>query len=673
MRLWPRPSPSSAPSGRSLVLVCAILISYSTLSLGAAETYTLSFSKSSDRMSWRPSVPGWRYSVPVALVASGDTTSRLSLSANTSMGATLTERSGSKTWQDNVSINSSINYPILGPKASIGMTARMSSRSSTLVNQRIRSQSFGFRFSYSPFAGRDGTFKNMKVSLTPSLVTAGRATRASLDSTIEEKGVQYSASLSVSPALKIGGQKVSPSFHLSKSDNTLKTNKKRSESLRLSGSYKLAEDLRASLKFSEGRSEKGLTRAIIDTALLGNEVVNDTKVSSELSETRTRRVNTGLKFRIAGFDFNSKHDWSQSLNTNTANAAEDAGNEFFFARDRETAGWKFGLDANGKLPAGLVARATFQYDMDSFERLPVRLASGGSCPPPTRQIAPGICRDPSDDRDNRDLTVSGSLDFQAARDHKLTLFGSSILSRGDNPGDPRRNRDTATGEASVRYSGKFISGLSLGSTLSVTDVHYISLDATQSSENHRRRDLRLRINTSYQRLETNLSHGFEISARRTIFDFDRELNEHIIDRRSTIRRSWTMKHSASRSLLEGLRLKGNFSYSADDLGTLLLDRRAQIVEQDKAKFSFGTSMNYRVSDELSCAVNYSSRFDRQWKWTYPLGGPERELSDRIRHRNLAVSTNYNPGGETSMKARASRSRQRSGTFDSFSVTLTRRV
>ncbi len=642
------------------------------MSLEAAETYTLRFSKSSDRMSWRPSIPGWRYTVPVALVASGDTTARLSLSANTSMGATLTERSGRKTWQDNVSISSSINYPILGPKASIGMSANMSSRSSTLVNQRIRSQTFGFRFSYSPFAGRDGPFKSMRVSLTPSLITAGRATRANLDSTIEERGIQYSASLSVSPALKIGGQKVSPSFRLSKRDNTLKSNKSRSESMSLSGSYKLAKDLRTSLSFSEGRSERGLTRAIFDTVSLGDEVVNDTTVSAELSETRTRSVSTSLKFKLAGFDFNSKHGWSQNLNTNTANVAEDARNRFF-ARDRETARWNFGLDANGKLPAGLVARAKFQYDLDSLERLPVRLASGSSCPPPTRQIAPGVCRDPSDDRDNRDMALNGSLNFQVVKDHTLTLFGSSRLSRGDNPGDPQRDRDTSTGNASVGYRGTFASGLSLSSTLSVTNLHRIFLDATQSSKNSRNRDLRLKINTSYQRLETNLSHSFEISARRTIFDFDRELNERVIDRKSTIRRSWTMRHSASRSLLDGLRLSGNFAYSADDLGTLLLDRRAQIVEQDNADFNFGTNMNYRVNDELSCGVNYSSRLDRQWKWTYPVGGPERDLSRRNRHRTLGVSANYNPSSETSMNARASRSRQRSGTFDSFSVTFTRRV
>lgn len=654
----------------ALLAVSFLLIPQARIS--ATETYTLGFSKSSGRMRWSPSVPGWRYSVPVALSAAGDTTAKLTLSARTSMGATVTERSGKKTWQDNISLSSSVNYPLLGPRASIGISASMASRSSTLAKERIRSQSYGFSFQYSPFRGGGGLFENLRVSLKPSLITAGRATRANLDGAIEERGIQYSASLSVQPKLKIGKEKVTPSLRISKRDNTLKSNKSRSESVGMSAGYKLPKDVRLSLAFSESRSQQGLTRAVIDPVTTDGDAVNDTTVASERSLARNRSVNSTVKFKVAGFDFDTRQKWSQVLNTNTANEALDSRNRFF-GRDRESSDRSFGMTVGGKLPGDLVGKVKFDYGEDELRRLAVELPDGGSCPPPTRQIALGICRDPGDDEDKRDLSLNGSLNWQLSTDHNFTIFGLTRESRGDNAGAPEQDRDTSTDNASLSYRGKFGSGLNVNTTLSVNSVHRIFLDAARSSQNSRNRDLRLSINTTYKRLETNLSHRFEISARRTIFDFDRQVNLSVVDRQSNIRRSWTMAHSVNRTFFETLKLNSSLTYSADDLGTLLLERNAQIVEQDNADYSLGLGMSYRPSSDLSFSINYSTRLDRQWKIAYTSQGAVRDLSRRSRHRNLRVNGNYNPSPATSISVSASRSRQRSGTFDSFTLNLTRRV
>lgn len=84
------------------------------------ESYSLNFSKSSDRLSWQPSLPSMNWAFPVAL-SSGADSMRISLS--TDLGYTLDQRDGLNVWQDNASVRSSVNYPILGPRASIGVQA----------------------------------------------------------------------------------------------------------------------------------------------------------------------------------------------------------------------------------------------------------------------------------------------------------------------------------------------------------------------------------------------------------------------------------------------------------------------------------------------------------------------------------------------------------------------
>ena len=241
-----------------------------------AQQYSLNFGRSSTRTSWNHRLPSWNYSTPVRFSAVGDSTSKLTINASASLGFTLDDRSGGKTWQDNASISSSVNYPILGPKATIGLGVSMSARNASLQKQKIRNQSFNFRFQSKPF--KDGFFKDLSANITPGLITTARDSRANLDSTIEETGIQYSASLRASPDIKVAGKKLSNSVSFSKRDNTLKNNKNRSEGFSSSLGYTFPGDVRASLSLSETRSQQGITRSVINEEVLGEHVLRDTTV-----------------------------------------------------------------------------------------------------------------------------------------------------------------------------------------------------------------------------------------------------------------------------------------------------------------------------------------------------------------------------------------------------------
>jgi len=132
-----------------------------------------------------------------------------------------------------------------------------------------------------------------------------------------------------------------------------------------------------------------------------------------------------------------------------------------------------------------------------------------------------------------------------------------------------------------------------------------------------------------------------------------------------------MRHTLRHSLFETLQLNTTYSYSADDLGTLLVGNGSQIVEQDNNDHRISVSMNYRPSVATNFGVSYSYRLDRQWSFFYVRDTIDRELSFRNAHRNLAVSMSYKPTGYTGLTARASRSHQRSGTFDDLSLTISR--
>lgn len=623
----------------------------------SADPYTLTFSKSSTRMAWKHKLPGWNYSVPV-LLAAGDTTAMLRITGSADLGYTLDERSNGKQWLDAASARSNIRYPILGPKASIGISASMSRRNATLQKQKISNQTFGFSFSYNPLYGSDSPFRSLRVGVTPSLITADRSTRANLDSTIRETGIRYSANLGVSPNFEFRDKKVTSSFSVNKSDNTLKNNKNRTESLNISVGYTLPFDLRTSVGLSESRSQRGVTRSVIDVVEeVDGVATRDTSIAADLDQQRNTGMRTSLSGKIKGFDFNSNLSFSQSLSSNTANTAEDENNRFFL-KDREKESWNMSARLSGKLSEKVVGRTSIKYSTGDLRRLSARLSSGE------------IARDASIDRTDRDLSISGSLDFQLSKGHKLTVSGQ-VRSIGDNNfGDRRLDRDNINSSSSLSYNGRIADDMNLRVNLRSSFNRKINLDARRSGSNSRNRDLSLDANTSYKRLDASISHNFSVSAKRSIFDFDRRVNAN--DRKSNIRRGWSMSHSINRKLFDALKINTGYTYKADDFGELLVENGAQIVREDNSDHSirFGTSYTFA---QLSLSTNYNYRLDREWSHQYFDQQETRFLLRRNAHQNLSANINYKPSRATSLSMRGSRSRQRSGTFDSFSVSFTRQL
>ncbi len=634
----------------------AFILLLSPAICAGAETYSLAFNSASGRMSWNPSFPGWTYSTPVAFSAAGDSTSMLRLNASASLRASVFPRDGRQNLQENGSLRTSVSYPILGPKATMNVSGSISSSSAALVKQKRRSQSVGFGFGYQPLVKSDGPFRSMRVSLTPGFITARTASRANLDSTIEERGLSYNASLNMSPGWDIAKKKLNTSFSLTKRDNTLKNNKNRNESMRFSTGYTFPKGLRANFSAGERRSQRGLTRRAILEEKEGDFVSRDITEQAELSETRSRNFSTTLKAEVMGFDFSAGQSWSRSKNTNTANADEDLPNPYF-AKDRESERWEYDVSAKGELPGNLVGSTSVKYQTSDEHRLPVTRSSGL------------VFRDVTDDRDDRDLYLRGSLDWQPSEDHGMTLSGSSRVSRSDNPGEPEQDRDTFSNSASLRYHGGFDSGLNLSANIASGATHRVNLHSRRSSQNQRTRDLSFSVSPSYERLETRISHNFIISARRTTFDFDRQTNRNLLARRSSISRRWSMAHTLSRSIIDNLSLNVNYRYSADDRGILLVENSSQIVEEDNADHSVGVGTRYKPSKALSIGMTYRYILDRQWKSS----GEERDLRRRNQHRTFVVSAEFNPRPETRMSARFSRTRQLSGTYDSVNVLISRRV
>ena len=619
-----------------------------------AKTYRLNFSKNSNRMVWTPTLPSWTWRVPVTLSASGDSTSMLRINSSASLRWSVDQRTEGNVWQDNASLRTSLDYPILGPKASIGMSGSFSSRRTTLDRQRTRNRTFSFSFKYKPLD--KGRFRSLNVSVTPGLITASSISRVNLDSTIQEKGLQYNASLGVSPDIKVGGRKLSNSIRLSKRDNTLDNNRDRNESLSMSLGYTWPGEVRTSLSLSENRTQRGVTRGRFEETLVGEATVIDTQVVADLSETRSTSVNSNVDFKIKGFSVSSTLGYRESLNSNTANADEDDRNRFF-ARDRESDDWSAKFKVNGKLLEGLVGSGSLDWDRGTLRRLPVKLGSGR------------VFRDASADRTDRNLSVRGSFDWQAGDDHRFNLSGQVRNIRDDNPGAPEQDRDTFSSTASLRYEGKRASGITYDMTLSTNFSHRVNLDARRSSGNSRNRDLRLDVSTRYERLGSTLTHRFGVSAKRTIFDFDRLVNRRDSDRKSNIRRAWNMTHTVRRKFFQKLNLNGSYTYNADDFGTLFVEDQTQVVREDNTDHTVRMGLSYGLSKALRLGCNYSYRLDRQWLWDYDFTGGSKELSRRTANRSLSGSLTYNGASGSSLTLSGSRSRQRSGTFSSLSVKM----
>ncbi len=627
-----------------LLLVPVALVVLS--SDGWSQTYSLRFSKAADRMTWTPSFPGWSFSAPVTLAA-GDTTAQLRMNASASMTSWLDR---GHIWQESAGIRTSVLYPILGPRAAIGINASMSSRNAGLQRQRTRNQSVGFRFEYSPLTESEGVFENLRFNVVPGLVSARRASPVNPDSLIEETGLQYTGSLNTSPVFEAGGRKLSTSLSVNKSDNTLAINKSRSESVRMNAAYTFPGNARTSLSLSERRSQSGVSRPVGDGS--------QASVVAELNEGRSTGLSSSLTFKLFGFDVKGNQSWSRGLNTNTANAEDDPRNRFY-ARDRKNERWNLNGRASGRLSESLVGNMKVEWSMTDERRLPVLLSSGA------------VYRDPEDDRENHDLNIAGSLDWQMDEDRKVRLSASTHMHRLDNPGAPAQDRDQFNRSLSLSLSGDRPSGLRYDASLSSNLSHRINLHATRAGDNQRNLALRLAMGTNYERMELKLTHRFEISARRTIFDFDRQLNPDSVGRRSAIRRSWRMTHRVKRSLFNSLSLSTDYTYSADDQGTLLVEEDAQIVEEEKNDHSAGFGMSYRPAETVSMTMSYKVRLRRGWDVLYQRDEVERDLSYRNPHRTLSLSFNYKPAGYSGLSSSFSRSRQRSGTFDRLSLTLTR--
>ena len=631
--------------------------------------YKLSFSRSSSRTTWNHSFPSWNYSTPVRFSAVEDSTSKLTINASASMGFSLDDRSGGKSWQDNASGRSSINYPILGPKATISLGSSMSTRNVTLQKQKTFNRSFNFGFRSKPLSS--GPFKSLSANLTPSLVTATRASRASLDSTIKETGIRYNASLRVSPDIEIVGKKLNNSISLSKTDDTLEHNKNRSERLSSNVSYTFPGEVRIGLSMSENRSQQGLTRRAISEDVVGEAVVRDTVVSAELSETRGTSFSSSVDFDLGRFKIKNRASYNQNERTNTANAVQDLGNRFF---GTDHLGENFSWDASlsGKLGEKLVLNTSVRFKGKDMRRLAVRVPDISLCESHFTRSPDGTCRDPSSDLSDRNLFLNGSLNWPLSDAHSLRLTTFGDIKRSENPGDPKQDRDTFNNSITLSYNATLRSGTKLKVDLKNSFLHRVNLHATRAGDNSRNRDLSLNIGTNYERLGASLSHRFSVSARRTIYDFDRQVNRRESLRKSNIRRGWSMGHTLRRKVVNDLALNAQYDYSADDDGTLVLENGTQIVEEENARYSIRFGMTYSPSASYSAGASYAYKITRQWDYDYSTLAQSRSLIRRNKHRTLSANFNYNPvGSNNKLVLRGSRNHQRSGTFNSLAVTYTR--
>ncbi len=622
--------------------------------LGAlAEQYSLSFNKSSTRMSWNHRLPSWSYAAPVRFLAAADSSVKLRMSASASINSVLDERADARNWQDNASVSSSINYPILGPRASIRVGANMSVRSATLTQQKIRNQTLDFGIQSKPL--QSGRFRSLQVDLTPGVVTASRTNRARLDSVFEERGIQYDASLRVQPEISVWGRKLSNSISVGKRDNTLKSNRNRTESYSTSLAYTLPGEVHTSCSLAETRSQVGVPRSVVAARADSAAVGLDTSVSIESQRTRNTSASSSLSVRLRGLDLRASGSYRENYRTNTA-SADDAPDNSFFGKDREHTSWDVETSVSGKPAKSLVGRSSLRYSASDEGFLPVRLADGT------------VYRNASSDLETENLFLNGSLDWKASERHTVKLAAYAEVRTEVNPGAREQDRSTISRSLDLTYDGVTGGQTGISARLERKYLHRINLASSRSADNQRNNDLSLSLSTRYERLGVSASHTFSISARRTIYDFDRQVNESEQSRKSNIRRGWSMVHTARRRVVAGIEANARYSYSADDFGALLVESGAQVVKQDNSDHNISVGVSYSPLTALSIGSSYSYRLGRQWQYDYRLGDEHRYLNRRTENESLSLSADYQPSRSTSLSLRGSRSRQLSGTYDSVSVT-----
>jgi hypothetical protein len=363
--------------------------------------------------------------------------------------------------------------------------------------------------------------------------------------------------------------------------------------------------------------------------------------------------------------------YGENLRANTASAEQDAGNRYF-GTDRESQRWSWQSEVSGKLVEKIVFNSRMRFEGSDQHNLAVRVLDTSRCASYFVTTVDGTCRDPSSDLSNGRLFLNSSLTWTLTKEHSFKLSAWTDIKRAENPGAPEQDRDTYSSSFTVRYDGALASNARVNIELRNSFLHRVNLAATRSGDNSRNRDIGLDIGSSYERLGINISHNFSISAKRTIFDFDRQINRRISTRKSNIRRGWSMNHTVRRKVLNHVQLNSRYSYSADDFGALLVESGAQIVEEDNNRHSIGMGISYSPILALSTTVNYSFLLNRKWKHQYEDFRENRIAGLRNEHRTLSMSLNYKQKESANqLSMRGSRSRQRSGTFDTFSINYSR--
>ena len=378
----------------------------------------------------------------------------------------------------------------------------------------------------------------------------------------------------------------------------------------------------------------------------------------EEQDTRSTSVSSSVSYKVKGVDVRTNATYQENLRTNSA-SADNAPNNIYFGKDREHRSWGFDTSVSGKPLESLVAKSSLRLGASDEAYLSVRLPDGAAF------------RNPSADLSTGNVFVNGSLDWQAAPGQSVKAQAYAEVKTETNPGAPEQDQNTVSNSLSVSWDGTTAGQTGIGASLESKTYHRVNLDARLSADNLRNSDLSVKFTTRYRRLGVSASHAFSISARRTIYDFDREVNADPDDRRSNIRRGWSMVHTARRQLVGSLEANGRYMYSADDYGSLLLENGAQVVTQDNADHNGTFGLAYSPTSSLSLTSSYSYGLDRQWQYEYRYQQENRYLNRRSENESLSLSASYKSAKGTSLAMRGSRSRQLSGTYDSINVTYSR--
>ena len=535
-----------------------------------------------------------------------------------------------------------MSYPILGPRASIGLATSFSQRRATLRRQNLANRTFTFNMQYRPLP--EGAFQSLRIKVAPGLVTASRLGQGGA---IEEQGVEYSASLSAAPNWSVGGEEVSNTFSLSKRDNTLRANKDRSETLNLGLGYSWPHQVRTSFNFSESRTQQSLSQRLVSG-------------QGGLRHTRSRRLGTSLAWQGGGWNISNSFNLRWSALDYSVNALAAVDNRLF-GKNRRDWDWSSATGLSGRFGEAVAASVNW-----SSGRRDERFAA-------VADVDGAVLLDRRVGRSGGDMSVRGQLDWQRGEGRNLVLGGQAVLKREDNPNEPRQERDFFSLNVHLSYRGQL--GRELAGTIQLSSrfAHKVNLSAATAGDNFRTRDLELKVRTSYQRLGMGISHNFAVAAKRTLYDFDRLLSRTEGERRSGIRRVWSTQHSLQRRFGQRLQLSTAFNLRADDDGKLIGEEGVQLLDGEGLDHSLSCSAAYAEDESWSLKARYRYALARQWRYAFIGGGYRRRLERSSGHRTLSLSLDYHPGREQTVSLSGSQTRQASGAFSRFTVRYRREL